>query len=42
MSTIVGIATAPGIGGIGIIRMSGEKTFEKLENIYSKNKTRYI
>lgn len=25
MSTIVGIATAPGIGGIGIIRMSGEK-----------------
>ena len=33
MSTIVGIATAPGIGGIGIIRMSGEKTFEILDKI---------
>ena len=31
MSTIVSIATAPGIGGIGIIRMSGEKTFEIIE-----------
>ena len=28
MSTIVSISTAPGIGGIGIIRMSGEKSFE--------------
>lgn len=34
MSTIVGIATAPGIGGIGIIRMSGEKTFEILDKIF--------
>ena len=34
MSTIVGIATAPGIGGIGIVRMSGEKTFEILDKIF--------
>ena len=39
MSTIVSISTAPGIGGIGIIRMSGEKCFEILNNIfYPKNK----
>lgn len=34
MSTIVSISTAPGIGGIGIIRMSGEKTFEVVEKIF--------
>ena len=34
MSTIASISTAPGIGGIGIIRMSGEKTFEILEKIF--------
>ena len=34
MSTIVSISTAPGIGGIGIIRMSGEKTFEILGKIF--------
>lgn len=34
MSTIVAISTAPGIGGIGIIRMSGEKCFEILEKIF--------
>ena len=34
MSTIVSISTAPGIGGIGIIRMSGEKSFEILEKIF--------
>ena len=34
MSTIVSIATAPGIGGIGIIRMSGDKTFEIIEKIF--------
>ena len=28
MSTIASISTAPGIGGIRIIRMSGEKSFE--------------
>ena len=42
MSTIVGIATAPGIGGIGIIRMSGEKTFEILDKIFiPKTKQNY-
>ena len=30
MSTIAAISTAPGNGGIGIIRMSGEKCFEIL------------
>ena len=34
MSTIASISTAPGIGGIGIIRMSGEKSFEVLEKIF--------
>ena len=39
MSTIVAISTAPGIGGIGIVRMSGEKTFEILKKIFiPKNK----
>ena len=39
MSTIASISTAPGIGGIGIIRMSGEKSFEVLNKIfYPKNK----
>ena len=31
MSTIVAISTAPGIGGIGIIRMSGKDCFKVLE-----------
>ena len=34
MSTIVSISTAPGVGGIGIVRMSGEKTFEILDKIF--------
>jgi len=34
MSTIASISTAPGIGGIGIIRMSGENSFEVLEKIF--------
>ena len=34
MSTIVSISTAPGIGGIGIIRLSGDKTFEIIEKIF--------
>ncbi len=39
MSTITAISTAPGTGGIGIVRMSGEKTFEILEKIFvPKNK----
>lgn len=39
MSTIVAISTAPGIGGIGIIRMSGKECFNILEKIFvPKNK----
>lgn len=36
MSTIVAISTAPGIGGIGIIRMSGENCFEILEKVFKQ------
>ena len=39
MSTIASISTAPGIGGIGIVRMSGRDTFQILEKIFiQKNK----
>ena len=39
MSTIASISTAPGIGGIGIIRMSGENCFNVLDKIFvPKNK----
>ena len=38
MSTIVSISTAPGIGGIGIIRMSGEETFQIIEKIFKPMK----
>ena len=34
MSTIAAISTAPGIGGIGIVRMSGEDCFDILERIF--------
>ena len=34
MSTIVAISTAPGVGGIGIIRMSGEECFDILNKIF--------
>ncbi len=34
MSTIASISTAPGIGGIGIIRMSGRDTFKILNKIF--------
>jgi len=34
MSTIAAISTAPAIGGIGIIRMSGAKCFEILNKIF--------
>ena len=42
MSTIASISTAPGIGGIGIIRMSGEKSFEVLEKIFVPKKYQKI
>ena len=39
MSTIASISTAPGIGGIGIIRMSGENAFSILDKFFiPKNK----
>ena len=38
MSTIAAIATATGVGGIGIIRMSGEKCFEVLKKIFLPKK----
>lgn len=34
MSTIVAISTSPGIGGIGIIRMSGKDSFNILNKIF--------
>lgn len=34
MSTIAAISTAPGIGGIGIVRMSGEECFKILDKIF--------
>lgn len=41
MSTIAAIATSPGIGGIGIIRMSGEDCFDILNCFFvPKNKTK--
>lgn len=39
MSTIVAISTAPAIGGIGIVRISGKNSFEILDKIFvQKNK----
>ena len=38
MSTIVAISTSPGIGGIGIIRMSGPEAFEILNKIFKPKK----
>lgn len=42
MSTIVAISTAPGIGGIGIIRMSGEDCFKILDKIFKQKKHQNI
>ena len=39
MSTIAAISTATGTGGIGIVRISGENTFEIIEKVFvPKNK----
>lgn len=38
MSTIAAISTAPGIGGIGIIRLSGEDTFKIIEKIFKQKR----
>ncbi|MBQ3145942.1 MAG: tRNA uridine-5-carboxymethylaminomethyl(34) synthesis GTPase MnmE [Clostridia bacterium] len=42
MSTIAAISTAPGIGGIGIIRMSGENSFQILNKIFKAKKEETI
>lgn len=42
MSTIVAISTAPGIGGIGIIRMSGEQCFDILDKVFKQKKYQKI
>ncbi len=42
MSTIVAISTAPGVGGIGIIRMSGEDAFNILEKIFKPKSSQSI
>ena len=43
MSTIAAISPAPGVGGIGIIRLSGEETFNIIEKIFvPKNKSKEI
>ena len=42
MDTIVAIATAPGIGGIGIVRMSGKDCFSILEKIFVPKKKENI
>ncbi len=42
MSTIAAISTAPGIGGIGIIRMSGEDCFKILERIFKQKRKQDI
>lgn len=42
MSTIVAISTSPGIGGIGIIRMSGKDSFDILNKIFKPKKNSEI
>ncbi len=41
-NTIAAISTAPGIGGIGIIRMSGEKCFDVLDKIFKQKNSQNI
>ena len=42
MSTIASISTAPGIGGIGIIRMSGKNAFNVLDKIFKAKSPKAI
>jgi tRNA modification GTPase len=42
MSTIAAISTATGAGGIGIVRMSGEKTFEILDKFFEAKHSQKI
>ncbi len=41
-NTIAAISTAPGIGGIGIIRMSGDNCFDVLDKIFKQKNTQNI
>jgi len=40
-NTIAAIATAPGVGGIGIIRISGDEAFSVIEKIFSPKDTSF-
>ena len=40
METIAAISTAPGLGGIGIIRITGDKTFEILLKMFKSTKVK--
>ena len=42
MDTIAAISTAPGMGGIGIVRISGDKAFEILLKIFKSSKVKKI
>ncbi len=42
MDTIVAISTAPGVGGIGIIRMSGKDVFEVLNKIFEPKNSQTV
>lgn len=42
MSTIVAISTAPAIGGIGIVRMSGKECFQILGKIFKPKNNQNI
>ena len=41
-NTIAAISTAPGVGGIGIIRISGKDTFDILDKFFKPKKTQKI
>lgn len=42
MDTIAAISTAPGMGGIGIVRMSGDNAFEILLKVFKSRKVKKI
>ncbi len=42
MDTIVAISTPAGTGGIGIIRMSGDNSFEIISKIFKRNNTQIV
>ena len=42
MDTIAAISTAPGMGGIGIVRISGDKAFEILLKVFKSKKVKKI